>query len=908
MTGVAGGVLSIRYTVIGTGGCDNVYKEVSVTVLSAPYPGILGGRSNICSIGSDTINARGIEILSDITAPTYVSSIWSSADTFVARINPIVDDSTIIVQGVSAGTSYVSYTVSASNGCSASDSILVIITDPADAGTISGITTFCSSGTTSLITTGTGGGIWSSDNIAVATVDPATGVVTGVMPGTTFIRYTVIGIGGCTNVDVDSIQVILSPIPTAGIISGDTTLCSGATSTLSSTVPNGAWSINNTSVATITDSTGIITPVSAGNAIVTYSVTGTNGCSSVIVSDSLSIAVTRAADAGTISGITTFCSSGITSLITTGTAGGIWSSNNTAIATVNPTTGVVTGIMPGTAYIKYRAIGVGACINIDDVDSIQVILSPTPIAGIISGDTTLCSNAISTLSSTVPNGTWSISNTAVATIANSTGIVTPVSAGNAIVTYTVTGTNGCSSVTASESVTIRVTRAADAGRISGDTTFCSRGTTTLITNGDPGGEWSSNNTAIATVNPITGVVFGVMSGTTYIKYTVLGIGGCTNTNDVDSIEVIVSPTPTAGTINGDTTLCSNATSTLSSDVSNGTWSISNTAVATIANSTGIVTPVSAGNAIVTYTVTGTNGCSSVTASESVTITVISTSVANAGPNQAIPRTSTALMAGSVSGTGYKGKWTTSGTGVFTPNDSTLNATYVPSAGDITTGIVTLTLTPYGGFCGTGISDNMLLTLINPDTITIVELTGVRVGNVNLLNWTSAKEFNNKGFELQRSLDGVNYYPIGFVNSIATGGTSNTPIVYPQYTDDRIVNSVYYYRLRQVKLDNTFRYSNVVELKDINAISLGIETVYPNPSSKIVNVVIVSPLADNVKILLSDATGKTLSILKVGVNSGSTIVSLDLSGYAAGIYYVRLICAADADCELSTLTTHKIIKL
>ena len=112
----------------------------------------------------------------------------------------------------------------------------------------------------------------------------------------------------------------------------------------------------------------------------------------------------------------------------------------------------------------------------------------------------------------------------------------------------------------------------------------------------------------------------------------------------------------------------------------------------------------------------------------------------------------------------------------------------------------------------------------------------------------------------------------------------------------------------MKLDNTFRYSNVVELKDINAISLSIETVYPNPTSKIVNVVIVSPLADNVKLLLTDAAGKTLSILKVGVNSGSTIVPIDLSSYAAGIYYVRLICAADGDCELSTLTTHKIIKL
>ena len=79
-------------------------------------------------------------------------------------------------------------------------------------------------------------------------------------------------------------------------------------------------------------------------------------------------------------------------------------------------------------------------------------------------------------------------------------------------------------------------------------------------------------------------------------------------------------------------------------------------------------------------------------SDPVVLTVKAPATAGAGTNQTIcASSSTAGLGGTVGGGATGGAWTSSGTGTFAPNATTLNATYSPSAGDITAGTVTLTL-------------------------------------------------------------------------------------------------------------------------------------------------------------------------------------------------------------------------
>jgi len=129
---------------------------------------------------------------------------------------------------------------------------------------ITGTGVVCQGGTTTLTGSVTGG-TWSSSNTSVATVDAA-GIITGVAPGTTIITYLATS-GG------DARAVTVNPLPAS--ISGTTTVCISATTTLSNSTSGGTWASSNTTTASI-DAAGTVTGIAAGTATITYSLA--TGC------------------------------------------------------------------------------------------------------------------------------------------------------------------------------------------------------------------------------------------------------------------------------------------------------------------------------------------------------------------------------------------------------------------------------------------------------------------------------------------------------------------------------------------------------------------------------------------------------------------------------------------------------
>lgn len=235
-----------------------------------------------------------------------------------------------------------------------------------------------------------------------------------------------------------------------------------------------------------------------------------------------------------------------------------------------------------------------------------------PYPGTISGASTVCAGSTITLTDSVAGGTWSSSNTSVATI-GSTGIVTGVAAGTTIVSYTVTNSFGSSYATK----VVTVNPLPTAGTITGTATVCT-GSTTTLSNSTTGGVWSSGGTGVATVGS-TGTVSGVSAGTAMISYMVTNSCGSAVATQV----VTVSATPSAGTISGPNTVAVRTTIALSSTVSGGTWSSSNTSVANVGTS-GMVLGVAAGTVLITYTVGGS--CGPIYATYSVTVSAISLTV------------------------------------------------------------------------------------------------------------------------------------------------------------------------------------------------------------------------------------------------------------------------------------------
>ncbi|HNG94699.1 MAG TPA: SMP-30/gluconolactonase/LRE family protein, partial [Acidobacteriota bacterium] len=120
--------------------------------------------------------------------------------------------------------------------------------------------------------------------------------------------------------------------------------------------------------------------------------------------------------------------------------------------------------------------------------------------------------------------------------------------------------------------------------------------------------------------------------------------------------------------------------------------------------------ISAGTVTLTLTTNDPTGpCPAV--SDTVTITINPVATVNAGPDQMICAGSGATLAGSFGGSAASATWS-GGAGTFTPNATTLTAVYTPSAGEVSAGTVTLTLTTNDptGPCGS-VTDTVIITII-----------------------------------------------------------------------------------------------------------------------------------------------------------------------------------------------------
>jgi uncharacterized protein YjdB len=163
------------------------------------------------------------------------------------------------------------------------------------------------------------------------------------------------------------------------------------------------------------------------------------GCSSITQ-------VTVNAATAAITGTLSVCV-GATTTLSHATPGGVWSTGNAAKAIVGSTSGVVTGVAPGTAIITY-SLGTG-CIK-----TVTVTIKASPAA--ITGATTVAIGTTTTLSNATTGGSWSSATPSVASIGSASGIVTGIAIGSSTITYRVT-TTGCS---ATQTITVTDSAAA----------------------------------------------------------------------------------------------------------------------------------------------------------------------------------------------------------------------------------------------------------------------------------------------------------------------------------------------------------------------------------------------------------------------------------------------------------------
>jgi hypothetical protein len=160
----------------------------------------------------------------------------------------------------------------------------------------------------------------------------------------------------------------------------------------------------------------------------------------------------------------------------------------------------------------------------------------------------------------------------------------------------------------------------------------------------------------------------------------------------------------------------------------------------------------------------------------------------------------------------------------------------------------------------------------PLSLVAFDLTG-RMNSIDL-SWTTLKEENNKGFDIEHSVDGKNWKSIGFVKSKATdmGRTEY------QFTDNAPLNGINFYRLKQTDFDGLYDYSQVRS----KCLTFPDEiTIYPNPATGYVK---ITGLQVGEQISIYNIAGKKVTELI----TRRAVETVDLRQLSEGIYYIHIL--------------------
>ena len=148
-----------------------------------------------------------------------------------------------------------------------------------------------------------------------------------------------------------------------------------------------------------------------------------------------------------------------------------------------------------------------------------------------------------------------------------------------------------------------------------------------------------------------------------------------------------------------------------------------------------------------------------------------------------------------------------------------------------------------------------------------------------LNWVTAQEQNNSGFELQKNTGAGGWQVVEFIPSQATDGNSETELSY-HYSDANDARGVTQYRLKQIDLDNHFMYSAVRAVHGMS--QSGRTLIIPNPSTD-GNLNVLFNGAANRNLQLTDMAGRIIRQWNNYADNSLQVTSLLPGSYLLRIY-------------------------
>ena len=568
------GTYTVTYTTAGS--CPNS-SNVSVTINAQDDASFNYAAASYCLNGSDP-------------TPT-ITGLAGGSFSSTAGLSLNAASGVIDLSASTPGTYTVTYTTA--GACPNSSDVSVTISTLDDASFIS--SDFCITGTNTISGIVTAGGtfsIQSQTGSGAATINSATGILSGFAAGDQIVIEYTTPAGGCQNSSTQTVNV--NSLDDASFVSSD--FCVSSVNVISGVMtPGGTFTIQSQTGSggvTIDASTGVLSGFAAGDQVTIEYTTPAGGCPN---SSTQVVNVIPSDDASFTS--VDFCAAGTNTISGVATPGGtftIQSQTGSGGATIDPTTGILSGFAAGDQIIIEYTTPAGGCQN----SSTQTVnVTSLDDASFASAD--FCASSTNAISGVItPGGSFTIlsqTGSGGATIDGVTGILSGFAAGDQVTIEYTTPAGGCQN---SSTQVVNVLNLDDASFNYAANAYCVNDVNPIpVVTGLPGGVFSS--TAGLTLNAGTGEIdLGVSAQGTYsVTYTTTGT--CPNTasvsvtiNQLDDASFTLTPT------------CDGALATISGTTGGG-FALISASSATIDPTTGTVTGAAYNEVIdVEYTTTG----------------------------------------------------------------------------------------------------------------------------------------------------------------------------------------------------------------------------------------------------------------------------------------------------------------
>jgi hypothetical protein len=177
-----------------------------------------------------------------------------------------------------------------------------------------------------------------------------------------------------------------------------------------------------------------------------------------------------------------------------------------------------------------------------------------------------------------------------------------------------------------------------------------------------------------------------------------------------------------------------------------------------------------------------------------------------------------------------------------------------------------------------------ITADDPVPVELTSFTATVTGYNVLLQWTTATELNNSGFEVERRTTDTNYETIGFI----AGSGSTTEQRSYLFNDAKLSEGEYIYRLKQIDFNGQFNFSYEVEVEIIAPAVYALEQNYPNPFNPSTTINYSIGEAGIVKVAVYNLLGQEVAlIVNEFKEAGLHSVNFDAAQLTSGAYFYTI---------------------